>query len=87
VRDTLHIETETPESRIRAGHIGTKKGGDSDTFDLLNSFFLKELARLSGEVTISAAQTHEFIHGVSGGHIVDPWVHSAILYKRIVCGF
>ncbi len=51
VRTTLHIETETPESRIRAGHIGAKKGGDSDTFDLLNSFFLKDLARVSGEVT------------------------------------
>ena len=51
LRTTLHIETETPESRVRAGHIGAKKGGDSDTFDLLNSFFLKDLARVSGEVT------------------------------------
>ena len=51
LRTTLHIETETPESRVRAGHVGAKKGGDSDTFDLLNSFFLKDLARVSGEVS------------------------------------
>lgn len=50
LRASLHIETETPESRVRAGHVGAKKGGDSDTFDLLNSFFLKDLAHVSGEV-------------------------------------
>lgn len=52
LRATLHIETEILESRVRAGHISAKKGRneDSDTFDLLNSFFLKDLARVSGEV-------------------------------------